>query len=1112
MSTLDKQLRNELARTVLAARALAEEAAGKALHALGVDEADAPGHLENAGRTLRRKLRAQARQLGDRADTHKTGRYSTGHLTEKVAYDHWHRLLFARFLAENDLLISPDHGVGVSLSDCEELAPTLGLKDGWEVAARFAARMLPQIFRIDDPAGNVLFAPEDRTVLRKLVLDLPREIFLADDALGWVYQFWQAQRKDEVNASEKKIGADEISPVTQLFTEDYMVWFLLHNTLGAWWAGKHLDKLKGCATEEDCRRAVSLPGVNWEYLRFIKDEASGDWRPAAGTFDGWPKAAKELRVLDPCMGSGHFVVFELPILVAVRLAEEGLTREEGVAAVLRDNLFGLEIDPRCTQIAAFNLALAAWKLAGKYINLPMLNLACCGLGINATREEWLALAPGEGFLMGQFYDLFKDAPILGSLINPARNIKTMGGVPVVGKIETAVFQGLEKFRANKDFDHEELGVTAQGITGAFRLLSGQYHLVATNVPYLGRGKQEDVLKEFCEREHPHAKADIATCFVGRCLGFCADGASTALVSPQSWLFQSTFKRLRQDLLTRSQWDFIARLGPKGFQTPMWDFPVVLIGLSSATPRSGQLIFGLDVGSCDTPTEKDDQLHAKVPVWVKQRDQVENPDAKIVLGSDSGVAPLSDYAFTAKGLCSGDSTRFQRCFWECDPIRRDWAFQQGSIDVTKHFGGRETIFFWEDGNGQFLDWVIERLGENGTSAWIRGRQAWGRQGVAIRIMGELPITRFTGEIYDNNVAVVVPKLYTQLPAVWAFCSSERFNRAVRELNQKISVTDESFVQVPFDLAHWQKVAAEEYPDGLPKPHSDDPTQWLFNGHPKGSEAPLQVAVARLLGYRWPRQTGSEFPDCPALGPDGLETLVDADGIVCINAIKGEQPAAERLRTLLAAAFGQDWSAKKQAELLAAVGYEGQSLEDWLRNGFFEQHCALFHQRPFIWHLWDGLRDGFSALVNYHRLNRSTLEKLTFTYLGDWIARQKATVADNVEGSDAKLAAAQELQASLKKILEGEAPHDIFVRWKPIEKQPIGWDPDLNDGVRLNIRPFMTVPDIGRKGAGILRWPPKIKWEKDRGKDVPSAPWYKLFKGDRINDHHLTLAEKREARGD
>ena len=117
---------------------------------------------------------------------------------------------------------------------------------------------------------------------------------------------------------------------------------------------------------------------------------------------------------------------------------------------------------------------------------------------------------------------------------------------------------------------------------------------------------------------------------------------------------------------------------------------------------------------------------------------------------------------------------------------------------------------------------------------------------------------------------------------------------------------------------------------------------------------------------------------------------------------------------------------------------------------------------------------------------------------------------MDGAQERLAAAEALKKKLELILEGEAPYDIFVRWKPIEKQPIGWDPDLNDGVRLNIRPFLTVPDVGRKGTGCLRDKPNINWNKDRGKDVESAPWYHLFQGDRINDYHLPLAEKRAAR--
>jgi hypothetical protein len=297
-----------------------------------------------------------------------------------------------------------------------------------------------------------------------------------------------------------------------------------------------------------------------------------------------------------------------------------------------------------------------------------------------------------------------------------------------------------------------------------------------------------------------------------------------------------------------------------------------------------------------------------------------------------------------------------------------------------------------------------------------------------------------------------------------------------------------------LAHWQKVAAEKYPHGLPKPFSSDPTQWLFNGHCKGSDQPLHVAVARLLGYQWPRQTGSSFPDCPALGPDGLEKLADADGIVCIPAVGGEEPAADRLLALL-----------------SACGIKpDRNLDDWLREGFFDEHCKLFHQRPFVWHIWDGRKkDGFHALVNYHKLDGKGLEKLIYTYLGDWIARQKAAEQRGESGAEARRLAAEDLQERLKLILEGEPPYDIFVRWKPLEEQPVGWEPDLNDGVRMNIRPFVE--------AGVLRKNPNIKWTKDRGKeperDRKQFPWFwedGVFTGDRVNDLHLTLAEKRAAR--
>ncbi len=416
MSSLPSPLRRQLERAAREARNLAVAGARKALEALAVHEPDPYRHMDEAQRTHRRKLRAQAKQLGDGESRTRRGAYAIEHLVEKLAYDQWHRLLFARFLLENDLLISPEHGVSVSLDDCEELGPSLGLKDAWAVAARFAAVELPEIFRADDPAGGVELPLEDRQGLVQLVTGLPVEVFTANDSLGWCYQFWQAERKDQVNAAGNKIGADELPAVTQLFTEDYMVDFLLDNTLGAWHFGKRMKDEGGrmkFASEEDARRFVGLPGCPWKYLRFIKvppDAQTPDslssfiphpssflLTPAAGSFPAWPKTAKELKCLDPCMGSGHFIVALFERLVALRVAEEELDEATAVAAVIRDNLFGLEIDPRCTQIAAFNLALAAWRRVG-HCRLPAMNLACSGLAPNSPEADWLAIVGDDEML------------------------------------------------------------------------------------------------------------------------------------------------------------------------------------------------------------------------------------------------------------------------------------------------------------------------------------------------------------------------------------------------------------------------------------------------------------------------------------------------------------------------------------------------------------------------------------------------------------------------------------------------------------------------------------------------------------------------------------------
>jgi hypothetical protein len=1149
MSTLPTDLRNKLERTCIAARNLAERAAKDALQSLAVHHHEPYGSMTPAQRTLRNQLRARARQLGDTQDAR--GQLSINHLAQECAYEHWHRMLFARFLAENNLLMLIEDGerpVAVSLEECKALAKE-AKTDFWTLAGRYAQTMLPEIFRADDPVLQVLLAREDQLKLEQMLDALAKDTFTASDSLGWCYQFWQAERKDQVNAAGNKIGADELPSVTQLFTEDYMVDFLLDNTLGAWHAGKVLaanPKLaENAKSEDELRKAVALPGCPWKYLRFIKGK-DGKWIPAAGTFDGWPKTAKELKCLDPCMGSGHFVVAMFERLVALRMAEEKLDEAAAVAAVIRDNLFGLEIDPRCTQIGAFNLALAAWRRVG-HRPLPAMNLACSGLAPNTREADWLAIVGDNQKLqrgMERLYRLFQKAAVLGSLINPRAGEGDLL-MAAFHELQPLLEKALEAEKVTgylregvEDTTRLEMAVTARGLAKAAEILAGQFTLVATNVPYLGRGKQParknpsepEELADYCERVHPDAKADLATCFVERSLEFCSLGGSTALVTPQNWLFMGSYKKFRSTLLIAQQWDWILRLGEHAFDSPSAAGAfVALFSLTHKTAEKGHRVMAIEAADESTPEEKATAVLSKPVVMLEQSLQLKNPDARFSFVTHENVQRLSQFCASFLGLGTGDYARHGRCYWEFAKAPSDWAFQQGSVESPTLWGGREHLVAW--------DFKVDRV--RGLSEADReqihnqdqsGQQAWGNLGVAVGLMRDLKPTLYTGERHEKAIAALIPTAPKLLPAIWALCTSRDFHDLVRQLDQNIIVANGTLTKIPFDLAHWQKVAAEKYPHGLPKPFSSDPTQWLFNGHPAGADQPLHVAVARLLGYQWPRQTGSNFPDCPALGPDGLEKLADDDGIVCLPSVRGESPAAERVRKLLAVAFGKDWKAQTELELIRASGSGAADLEEWLQNDFFEQHCDLFHQRPFIWHIWDGRkRDGFHALVNYHKLaagdqGRRTLESLTHSYLGDWITRQKDGMKRGEEGADERLAAALALKEALNAIIDGEGDpaqgtgYDIFVRWKPLSAQAIGWNPDINDGVRMNIRPFLA-SDIpgGKKGAGILRTKPNIKWDKDRGKepkrDKAEYPWFwngSGFTGDRVNDVHLTKEQKEKAR--
>ena len=506
--------------------------------------------------------------------------------------------------------------------------------------------------------------------------------------------------------------------------------------------------------------------------------------------------------------------------------------------------------------------------------------------------------------------------------------------------------------------------------------------------------------------------------------------------------------------------------------------------------------------------------------VGQIEQLSNPDF-LVTFDEVIESRLELNASTLQGIATSDNSHYVREFWEVLYPTSQWHFLQSAPATTSHYGGRTRIL-----RSKFLT-------DQNHKGNVSGKQGWGKSGIAVTEIEGRTTTIYTGEHFVSNCHAIIPINQEDLSIYWCYAESGELGIEARKQCPKLAIKNGYFNKVPFARSKWQRQVESFYPRGLPRQYTDNATQWIFHAHPCGSviwneetkwtdngelrtdDTVLQVAVARLLGYRWPAEFDAEMEladeqrnwveQCKA-----LREFVDEDGIVCISPVQGEDSAADRLLSLLAAAYGDAWSTHTLPTLLKNAGHAGKTLETWLRDKFFSQHCDLFHHRPFIWHIWDGLRDGFSALVNYHKLDAKLLETLIFTYLGDWINRQKQDIANGIEGAQERLAAAENLGRKLELILEGEDPYDIFVRWKPLDEQPLGWNPDLNDGVRLNIRPFMRVPDVGKKGAGVLRDKPNIHWNKDRGKDVQSAPWHHEFQGDRINDHHLTLADKRAAR--
>ena len=353
--------------------------------------------------------------------------------------------------------------------------------------------------------------------------------------------------------------------------------------------------------------------------------------------------------------------------------------------------------------------------------------------------------------------------------------------------------------------------------------------------------------------------------------------------------------------------------------------------------------------------------------------------------------------TVGDCATADDARFVRRHWEARALRSLGAAPAVSTLSSFESWARAT---WSCGSRRR---AYSRL-RSGRLGW-RVSKAVGALGSALVSHGARagalrpPSTRAT--IFDRlRRASCADATRAHLAAIWCFCIVRIIPRAVsRRLDPKLMRHQRDPRQGPLRPraldAAWPPSST---PTACPSPTATT--------RPSGCSRAPSSAPRRRSRSRSPACSGTAGPTRSPTTSTSSPTPT-ASSRSCRSS--GERPAAERLRALLARAYGDAWSPALLERLLAEAGSPGKTLEAWLRDDFFAQHTKLFAQRPFIWHVWDGRKDGFSVLCHYHRLDRARLERLTYTLLGDWIERQRA--AGEEPGAEARLSAALGLQEQL-----------------------------------------------------------------------------------------------------
>lgn len=585
-------------------------------------------------------------------------------------------------------------------------------------------RSMPFMFEREGDYTELLIPANllaDESILARAQTVLTEEVCQDVEVIGWLYQFYISERKQEVfngfkakGSARRLAGAAEIPAATQLFTPHWIVRYLVENSLGRLWMLNHPRS----RLTERMDYYVKPDDSETEFLRVSSPE--------------------ELTVIDPACGSGHMLTYAFDLLFAI-YEEAGYSPADIPGSILTHNLFGTEIDARAGSLAAFALTMKARARQRTFFNKSVKPNICVikPASFNVDELDLLSTRRGSPAPEEVFWNQFSEADTAGSLIRPQADLAAV------------LARHLRSIDDDGSLLNADMFNRANRVLNQAHILANRYAVLIANPPYMGGGNMGAVLSSFLRQEYFAFRQDLYTCFVKRGIEMVLDGGALAAVTGDTWMFIKSFEEFRDELLSKTSFSSLIHIHDSGNLPSKFGANAAYVLTIGSRPINPAVFIRTSLPGVDPKRQQVEEAlrhRTKSQNWfvsspAKFRQIPGSPIAYAasadVLKAFGGFPGLREQATPLQGLATADDGRFLRRWWEVsgdrfknNAISRDdgansglrwFPFTKGG-DFRRWYGNNEYVVNWQN-DGQELHAFKPRAVIRNAKAYFREALSW-----------------------------------------------------------------------------------------------------------------------------------------------------------------------------------------------------------------------------------------------------------------------------------------------------------------------------------------------------------------------------------------------------